>query len=221
MHRGSVQESYTHPPGFIVWEDEDIKDPAPYGPGGTKRRVLVSLVHTKLRYLPTGRTLMVASQLFVESTPAERAAASIHREPTKIGSMPFAVAVIERCEPNATIRSGWVHVSGTASQPEFPHVPNFVPSSFVLVDGCSPSSSRVPPLDTWLTAAGPVMRRGPLEHPPGWCIWENNQDLPDAVSLRRVYFRFVHTRLRKEGKRQVVATQIFVPSNPDAPPPSE
>jgi hypothetical protein len=73
MHRGSVHEenAYTHSPGFTVWEDDDVQDSTPFGPGGRKRRVFVRFVHTRLRYSPTGRTLIVASHMFVPSNDAE------------------------------------------------------------------------------------------------------------------------------------------------------
>ena len=56
--------------------------------------------------------------------------------------------------------------------------------------------------------------------------WEDGQEnLPDAATLRRLFYRFVHTRLAKthggHSYTQAVAGQIFVPSNPDAPAPSE
>lgn len=72
MYRGSLlhnENAYTHPPGFSVWEDEDVQDSTPYGPGGRKRRVLIRFIHTRLRYLPTGRTLMVGRDMFVPSNP--------------------------------------------------------------------------------------------------------------------------------------------------------
>lgn len=71
MHRGSVHdaESFSHPPGFAVWEAEDISESVPFGPASARRRVFVRFVHTRIMYLPTGRTLMVGAQMFVPSNP--------------------------------------------------------------------------------------------------------------------------------------------------------
>ena len=69
MRRGSPHDaaSYVHPPGFVVAEDEDTKANEPFS--GSPRRVFIRFVHSRLRYLPTGRTFIVGRALFVPSNP--------------------------------------------------------------------------------------------------------------------------------------------------------
>jgi hypothetical protein len=149
--------------------------------------------------------------------------------------MPLRVSIIERCEPTPEIKRGFKHFSGTVAQPEFRKAPGgSLPYSFVLLEsGCTPAGpvNRVP-LDKWVVAVGPNIRRAPghpdsFEHAPGFCVWEDQPGLPDAATLRPLFYRFVHTRLAKRDKTQgtistqAVAAQIFVPSNPDAAPPAE
>lgn len=147
------------------------------------------------------------------------------------------VSVIERiASPTPEIKIGWKHFSGTLQTPEFRKAPGgSLPHSFFLLSTSCSAPNRVPPtrvpLDEWLVASGPIVRRGGdhpdgFEHAPGFCVWEDGQEnLPDAATLRRLFYRFVHTRLAKthggHSYTQAVAGQIFVPSNPDAPAPSE
>lgn len=147
---------------------------------------------------------------------------------------PLRVSVIERIvEPTAEIKRGFKHFSGTLARPEFRKAPGgSLPYSFILLStGCTPPGpgNRVP-LDAWIVAVGPNLRRGPghpdeFEHPPGFCVWEANQlGLPDESTLRPLFYRFVHTRLAKRDGgiyTQAVAAHIFLPSHPDAEPPSE
>jgi hypothetical protein len=124
------------------------------------------------------------------------------------------ISVIEQCSPTPEIRIGWFSVGGMLHTPEFSNPPGTTrPFSFLLENGCSPCGipNRIP-LNRWLFAAGPQMRRGPLEHPPGWVIFEGGQELPDAGSLRRVLYRRVHTRLQDNGRTQAVAAEIYIPS---------
>lgn len=142
------------------------------------------------------------------------------------------VCVIERPEATAEIKRGWKHFGGTLTVPEFRKAPGgSLPFSWVLLEnGCTPPgpANRVP-LDKWIVAVGPNIRRGPghpeeFEHPPGFCVWEDQPDLPDAATLRPLFYRFVHTRLAKvDGGTytQAVAAHIFLPSKPDAEPPNE
>lgn len=146
------------------------------------------------------------------------------------------VSVIERIAvPTPEIKVGSKHFSGTFSMPLFRKAPGgSLPHSFILLR-TGASAYGVPPnrvpLDEWIVASGPIVRRGGdhpdgFEHAPGFCVWEDGQEnLPDAATLRRLFYRFVHTRLAKthggHSYTQAVAGQIFVPSNPDAPPPSE
>lgn len=129
--------------------------------------------------------------------------------------MRFPVSmIIEWCSPTADIMAGWLSVSGLLHTPEFSNPAGTTrPVCFSLENGCSPTGipNRIP-LDVWLYARGPMIRRGPLEHPPGWVVFEDGQKLPDASPLRRVLYRRVHTRLQDNGRTQAVAAEIFVPS---------
>jgi hypothetical protein len=84
------------------------------------------------------------------------------------------------------------------------------------------NGSHSVPLDTWIKAEAPGGKIiGPGEnYPAGFHIYEDETEIKyESWKPRRVYYRFAHTRGIQNSKTVVLATEMFVPSEPDDWPP--
>lgn len=109
-------------------------------------------------------------------------------------------------EPSALIQSGWKHFGGTNAAPTF-EIMNY-------------RGSRTVPLNEWLVAEGKKIKDYGAEYKAGFHVYCDEDEIrKDYGSHRRVYYRQVHTRGHQHNKNVVIATEIYVPSNPNAWPP--
>jgi hypothetical protein len=108
-------------------------------------------------------------------------------------------------DPSDLIVDGWKEFSGTAAQPAFFH--------YTL------GGKRDVPLDQWLTAehrgAGIKASDGKA-YQPGFHVYADERR---ALNLRRVYLRRVTCTGDQDGKKCMVAQEMYVPSSPNAWPP--
>lgn len=102
------------------------------------------------------------------------------------------------------VQCGWKSFGGTTSVPEF--------ASYFFASG------RAVPLDRWITAEG----KGPGQYGAGFHIYSDEKELmpsPHRVYYRRVYYRRPHTKGKQDCRTVVVASEMYVPSDPDGWPP--
>ncbi len=108
-------------------------------------------------------------------------------------------------KPSSVILSGWKHFSGTKQSPMFQH--------FGL------DKDMTVPLDRWLRAQGSFIDDNRSGYEVGFHIYENEKEFKDDKTLRRVYYRNVHTRGTDSNVTTIVAREMYVPSDPEAWPP--
>ena len=115
--------------------------------------------------------------------------------------------VIEKYDsPSSVIISGWKEFNDRSGKLEFQNQAN--------------AGSRAVPLDTWIKAVptvNSIRSDDGKSYVPGFHVYEN-EDIRKA-SRRRVYARLITCRGEQDRENLVIATEIYVPSDPDAWPP--
>ena len=117
-------------------------------------------------------------------------------------------------KPSALIQSGWKTFAGNARTPLF--------ENFTL------QGSKTVPLDRWIKAEGKEVKISSFKkYEAGFHIFEDEEDLKKNSNythfggMRRVYYRYAHTRGMDQGLKVVIAREMCVLSDPDGWPPQE
>lgn len=116
-------------------------------------------------------------------------------------------SVTQKLEPSNVIESGWKEFSGTQRRPEFQNV--------------GLKSGNNVPLDQWIKAEGTKIGSGSVSYDAGFHIYSNEREFLTRNPYRRVYFRNAHTLGKQDNKTVTVVRELFVPTDPEAWPPSK
>jgi hypothetical protein len=117
--------------------------------------------------------------------------------------------VTERIDsPTTLILSGWKSFNGSISAPVF--------SAMVW------KGQKAVPLDQWITAEGDKIEMGGWGkgYKAGFHVYADERQLKDIRdSVRRVYYRLLHTYGVQDKHTVIVAKELYVPSDPEGWPP--
>lgn len=113
------------------------------------------------------------------------------------------------------VQSGWKQFNGSSSKPEF--------------DAYQFGNHKTVPLNQWIRAEEKsVATESSTVYTSGFHIIEDEKDVNEdrgnyykKEKLRRVYYRFAHTRGKQDNFSVVVAREMYVPANPNDWPPKD
>lgn len=113
-------------------------------------------------------------------------------------------------KPTTLIQSGWKRFNGSGRN--------------LLFEAYQYGGTKDVPLDKWIKAEGTNIAGRGQDYKAGFHVFEDETEFGKAggryyagkADKRRVYYRKVHTRGRQEGLSVVLATEIYVPSDPNA-----
>jgi hypothetical protein len=120
--------------------------------------------------------------------------------------------IISRPEATTLVEDGWKKFSK-----------KWTNSKVLQFENMQLKDLKEVPLDKWVSAEiKPVTTTlGAEKYDTGFHIYEMQKEASDAGATRRVYYRKVHTIGVQDGKRVVIADEMYVPSDPEAWPPKE